>query len=130
MPLSKVEFRRRLVAGLALYGMELTDAKELLAPYKDLPVHHAERMGRESDPLVPEPDSATVLALERELGVPPGWFADEEWTMLVPGSRFRDRAADLGEARRAKNAASRAKQKSQKKSPGKQTSKERKLQDR
>lgn len=124
MALSKTEFRRRLLAALALYGLELKDLPELLAGYTDIPKHHPARMGREGDDLVP--GGGTVLALAKELGLPAGWFEDENWAPLVPGAQFQSRAADLGDARQAANAAARARSKSQKRSAGKQTSKEKK----
>jgi hypothetical protein len=121
MPLSKQEFRRRLVAGLSLYGMELTDLPTLLEEFDDVPKHHAARMGRESDEL--GPGSGTALAVTTALGLPREWLEAEDWTSLIPGSELRDRALEIGEARRAANAAARAKQIAHRKSPGKRSSK-------
>lgn len=124
MALSKPEFRRRLIAALALYGLELKDLGDLLAPYSDIPKHHPARMGREGDTLVP--GDATAIVIAKALGLPERWLLEEDWATLIPGSSQQDRPLEMGEAKRAAAAASRATKKAQGKSVGKRTSKAKK----
>jgi hypothetical protein len=124
MTLSKAEFRRRMVAGLALYGLELSDLPRLLERYDDIPKHHPARMGRESDSLGPGSATATIVA--KELGLPAGWFECESWADLIHGAELRPDPAEMGEAKRSAALAARAKQKARRKSARKQTAKARK----
>ena len=121
MALSKPEFRRRLIAGLALYGLELKDLPVLLQGYPDVPKHHPARMGREGDDL--GPGSGTAIVLAKALGLPDEWFETENWADLIDGASFQAHAAEIGEAARAKAAAARARKKAQKKSPEKRSPK-------
>jgi hypothetical protein len=82
--LDKAEFRNRLKAALALHGKELKHLPEMLEG-SGVPKHHAARMGRAGDSLVPT--EAAVLVLAQRLEVPAAWFEVEDWRPLISDPR-------------------------------------------
>lgn len=83
MALEKDVFRGRVIAGLALRGLELRDLPALVEG-TGLGKHEVQRIGRPSDESLPT--TAAVLTLSDLLGLPREWFEEEDWRGLIPGS--------------------------------------------